>query len=81
MRESGGGTIAVTEMQIVAALRRLARAGLFAVSTSALAAAAAWKARRFRQDKAGESTVALLTGSGLKAAVTVAEATAGKVSD
>src|SRR5215218_8880086 len=40
LRESGGGTVALTEAEIVAALRRLARQGLFAEPTSASAAAA-----------------------------------------
>src|ERR1700758_1654443 len=40
LRECGGGTIALTEEEIVAALRRLARQGLFAEPTSASAAAA-----------------------------------------
>ncbi len=75
LRESGGGTIAMTEGEIVGALRRLARTGLFAEPTSAIAAAALDKLAASGRIKPGETTVALLTGSGLKAAQTVAEAT------
>ncbi len=78
LRESGGGTIAVTETEIVAALKRLARSGLFAEPTSAVAAAALDKLAASGRIKPSESTVALLTGSGLKAALAVAEATADK---
>lgn len=73
LRESGGGTIALTEEEIVAALRRLARQGLFAEPTSASAAAALEKLAAARAIKGGETTVAVLTGTGLKAATTVAE--------
>ena len=73
LRESGGGTIALTEEEIVAALRRLARQGLFAEPTSASAAAALDKLAGAGAIKPGENTVVILTGSGLKAASTVAE--------
>ncbi|HZR76611.1 threonine synthase [Bradyrhizobium sp.] len=73
LRESGGGTIALTEDEIVAALRRLARQGLFTEPTSASAAAALDKLAGAGAIKPGENTVVILTGSGLKAASTVAE--------
>ena len=73
LRESGGGTIALTEEEIVAALRRLARQGLFVEPTSASAAAALDKLSRAGTIKAGENTVVILTGTGLKAASTVAD--------
>lgn len=76
LRESGGGTVALTEAEIVAALKRLARMGLFAEPTSAVAAAALDKLAASGRIRPGESTVAILTGSGLKAALTIAEATA-----
>lgn len=73
LRESGGGTVALTEDEIVVALRRLARQGLFAEPTSASAAAALDKLAATGAIKQGETTVAVLTGTGLKAASTVAE--------
>ena len=73
LRESGGGTIALTEEEIVIALRRLARQGLFTEPTSASAAAALDKLAEARSIKANEITVVLLTGNGLKAAATVAD--------
>jgi len=75
LRESEGGTIALSEAEIIAALKRLARMGLFAEPTSAVAAAGLDKLAASGRIKPGESTVVLLTGSGLKAALTIAEAT------
>lgn len=77
LRESGGGTIALTEAEIVAALRRLARQGLFAEPTSASAAAALDRLVGAGAIKANETTAVVLTGTGLKAAAAVAELTAG----
>jgi threonine synthase len=73
LRESGGGTVALTEEEIVAALRRLARQGLFAEPTSASAAAALDKLTATGAIKPSETTVVILTGTGLKAASTVAD--------
>jgi threonine synthase len=73
LRESGGGTVALTEDEIVAALRRLARQGLFAEPTSASAAAALDKLSDAGSIKSNETTIVLLTGNGLKAASTVAD--------
>src|SRR5689334_2354611 len=73
LRESGGGTVALAEDEIVVALRRLARQGLFAEPTSASAAAALEKLFASGSIKASETTVAVLTGTGLKAATTVAD--------
>src|SRR6201987_1555625 len=73
LRESGGGTVALTEEEIIAALRRLARQGLFAEPTSASAAAALDKLSGAGSIKANQTTVVLLTGNGLKAASTVAD--------
>jgi threonine synthase len=73
LRESGGGTVALAEEEIVAALKRLARQGLFAEPTSASAAAALDKLSAAGSIKANETTIVLLTGNGLKAATTVAE--------
>jgi threonine synthase len=73
VRESGGGTVAVTEDELVAALRRLARQGLFAEPTSASGAAALDKLAATGAIKSSETTIVILTGSGLKAASTVAD--------
>jgi threonine synthase len=73
VRESGGGAVALTEDAIVAALRRLARQGLFAEPTSASAAAALDKLVGGGAIRPGETTVVILTGTGLKAATTVAD--------
>ena len=73
LRESDGGTIALTEDEIVAALRRLARQGLFAEPTSASGAAALDKLAGAGVIKPNENTVVILTGTGLKAASTVAD--------
>lgn len=73
LRESDGGTIALTEDEIVAALRRLARQGLFAEPTSASGAAALDRLAGAGVIKPNENTVVILTGTGLKAASTVAD--------
>ena len=73
LRESGGGTVALTEEEIVAALLRLARHGLFAEPTCASAAAALDKLAAAGTISGGESTVVIVTGTGLKAASTVAD--------
>ena len=73
VRESGGDTIALTEEEIVAALRKLARQGLFVEPTSASAAAALAKLSDAASIKANEITIVILTGTGLKAASMVAD--------
>jgi threonine synthase len=73
LRDSGGGTVALTEEEIVAALRRLARQGLFTEPASASAAAALDKLSDAGSIKANETTVVLLTSNGLKAASIVAD--------
>ena len=73
VRESGGGTVALTEEEIVSGLRKLARQGLFAEPTSASAAAALEKLSNAGSINARDTTVVLLTGTGLKAASTVAD--------
>jgi threonine synthase len=67
LRETGGGTVALTEEQISAAVVRLAGTGLYAEPTSASAAAAIEKLADKGAIKPGDTTVALLTGTGLKA--------------
>lgn len=68
IRRSGGDTVAIPEEDIATATRRLARIGLYAEPTCASAAAAidAFAARGTL--RADETTVVVLTGTGLKAA-------------
>jgi len=73
LRESGGGTIALTEEEIVHALRRLALQGLFAEPTSASGAAALDKLSNAGSIISNENTVVIVTGTGLKAASIVAD--------
>lgn len=72
IRRSGGDTVAIPEDEIVAATRRLAGIGLYAEPTCATAAAAidAFAARG--AIRRGETTVVVLTGTGLKAAAAMA---------
>ncbi len=73
LRESGGGAIAASEHVIVSALRRLASDGLFVEPTSATAAAALDILADSGAISGKETTVVVLSGSGLKAAARVAE--------
>jgi threonine synthase len=73
LRESGGGTVALTEDEIAGALRRLARQGLFVEPTCASAAAALDRLAGVGAIRAGETTVVIVTGTGLKAAAAVAD--------
>ncbi|WP_431099359.1 threonine synthase [Polaromonas aquatica] len=66
IRESGGQTVALTEEQITAAVRQLASTGLYAEPTCASAAAALNVLQKSGAIKASETTVVLLTGTGLK---------------
>ena len=77
LRESGGEAVAVTEAQIVAALRKLAGQGLFVEPTSATAAAAFDALSAAGRIGARERVVVALSGSGLKAASKVAELVGG----
>ena len=69
LRESRGGTVAVTEDELVTARSALARLGFFVEPTSALAAAAQTLLLQRGAIMPDETTVILLTGSGLKSAV------------
>ncbi|OMI37844.1 threonine synthase [Streptomyces sparsogenes] len=71
VRRSDGDMAAVPEDEIAAAARRLAAMGLYAEPTSATAAAAIDVFRARGAIRPGETTVVLLTGSGLKAATTM----------
>ncbi len=77
LRESGGGAVAIPEDEIVTALRRLAEGGLFVEPTSATAAAALDRLQSSGAIAASETTVIVLSGSGLKAASTVADLISG----
>jgi threonine synthase len=66
IRESGGGTIAVDETEIIEASLNLARQGLYTEPTSAHAAAAVSKLIESGAINPSEQTVVILTGTGLK---------------
>lgn len=65
-RKSGGGIVAVTEEEIVTALRTLAQAGLYVEPTSAAAGAGLTRLLENGTVKPGDNTVLVLTGTGLK---------------
>lgn len=67
VRDSGGAIVAVSEAEIIAALGALARTGLYVEPTSAAAAAGLSQLVRSGAIKRDESTVLVLTGTGLKA--------------
>lgn len=71
LRESGGSTVAVSEERIVRALDELCSRGLFVEPTSATAAAAYSMLLHAGTVHPAETTVVMLSGSGLKAAPTV----------
>lgn len=74
LRRSGGGTIAIPEEEIVAATLDLGRTtGLYAEPTSAQAAAALVRLVEAGTIRPEETTVVVLTGSGLKATQRIAE--------
>ena len=66
-RHSGGSIVAVTEDEIVAALGALARQGMYVEPTSAAAAAGLRQLLKAGVITPAQSTVLVLTGSGLKA--------------
>jgi threonine synthase len=67
VRDSGGSIVAVSEAEIVDALRDLARKGLYVEPTSAAGAAGLTQLIATGAVKPDETTVLVLTGSGLKA--------------
>jgi threonine synthase len=67
IRRSGGAAVAVSEEEIISAVRGLASSGLYAEPTSAVAAAALSALLRQGAIEPEETTVVLLTGGGLKA--------------
>ena len=73
VRDTGGRIVAVSETEIVEALAALARQGLYVEPTSAAAAAGLTQLLADRTVSPGETTVLVLTGSGLKASATIGE--------
>ena len=73
LRETGGGTVAVPEDGIVAALKKLAITGLFPEPTSASAAAALDGLAQRGSIRSNERTVVVITGTGIKAASLITE--------
>jgi threonine synthase len=73
VRHSGGAIIAVSEEEIVTALGALARIGLYVEPTSAAAAAGLTQLIAAGAIKRGETTVLVLTGTGLKASERVGQ--------
>jgi threonine synthase len=73
LKETGGGTVAIPEDGIVAALKRLARTGLFVEPTSASAAAALDILKQRAAIRSNERTVVIITGTGIKAASLITE--------
>jgi len=71
VRASGGEIVAVTEDEIVRALAALARKGFYVEPTSAAAAAGLSQLIARGAVKKGETTVLVLTGTGLKASETI----------
>ena len=73
VRASGGEIVAVAEDEIVRALGALAKKGFYVEPTSAAAAAGLSQLIARRAIRKGETTVLVLTGSGLKASETIGE--------
>ena len=73
VRQSGGTVVAVDEAEIVEALRHLARRGLYVEPTAAAAAAGLSRLLAAGALRPDETTVLVLTGSGLKASATIGE--------
>ena len=73
IRRSGGETVALSEAEIEQALFELARIGLYAEPTSALAAAAFTQLMERGVIRPSETNVLVLTGSGLKATQRIGE--------
>jgi threonine synthase len=71
IRATGGGAVAVTEPEIVDALREISAKGVYIEPTSAVAVAAAKRLVRSGSVANGERLVAVLSGSGLKATETI----------
>jgi threonine synthase len=73
VRESGGTVAAVEEAEIVAALRALARRGLYVEPTAAAAPAGLTRLLAAGAIRPDQTTVVILTGTGLKASAAIGE--------
>ncbi len=73
LRESLGGAVMLTEAEIAAATLDLARTGIYVEPTAAQSAAAYRKLLETGTVTAEQTTVLVLTGSGLKATPRIAE--------
>jgi threonine synthase len=73
LRESQGGAVTLTEQDIIQATLDLAKAGIYVEPTSAQAAAAFAKLLNAGTITEDQTTVLVLTGSGLKATPRIAE--------
>jgi threonine synthase len=73
LRRSNGGVVAVPEEAIAPSLLRLGRLGLYVEPTSATVGAALSRLLAEGTIRTGETTVAVITGHGLKAADKIAE--------
>ena len=73
LRETGGGAVMSSEAEITAATFDLARMGIYVEPTAAQAAAAFGKLLATGTIAAAQTTVVVLTGSGLKATPRIAE--------
>ena len=77
IRRSNGGTAAILEDDILAAMKNLARQGIYVEPTSATAAAAYQSLLDDGSIRASDTTVVVLTGSGLKVTAFMTEIFAG----
>jgi threonine synthase len=73
VRMTGGSIVAVSETEIIEALRALARRGLYVEPTSAAGAAGLTQLIASGDIAPAETTVLVLTGSGLKASERIGE--------
>jgi threonine synthase len=73
VRETGGAVVAVSEAEIARALRDLAARGLYVEPTAAAGAAGLTRLAAEGAIRPGETTVLVLTGSGLKASAAIGE--------
>ena len=73
LRSTGGGIVAASETEIVAALGGLSRQGLYVEPTSAAGAAGLSQLLHSGTIKREETTVLVLTGTGLKASERIGE--------
>jgi len=73
LRETGGGAVSLTEQEIAEATIDLARMGIYVEPTAAQPAAALRKLLRAGTISPAQTTVLVLTGSGLKATPRIAD--------